>query len=527
MSKKILQILDVSTWAIEELCKPVRQFNQHFEWRVHYLHPKGLERGEIDLTELKKDIEWCDMIDANYWRTLSQLSVMVPEIKEKKILLTHHNEKNLFTEDWSYVDHFIGATQFNYNQLAEKYGESKLTLVPNSFDENVFKYNDEYPPAKPCVGYVGRVVPWKGLKEVAKACFELGYTLKFMGKIDKPSYFAEIPDEHQENIDFEYMECQPEDRPDFYKTLTCYVGYSGSGREIGPLGLIQAMATGVPVITTPQGIAKDICEDMENSLIVDFNDYDQLKHQLQNLMESPQLQKRLRNAGWNTIRNFNDERRALKYRKVLNKMLYTDKLVSVIIPATYKRYEQVETILNALQGQTYKNFEVVVVWDEAKENAPPMKQMDYVVKYLWTNKTFGYNLAMARNLGVSEASGKYLVFLDSRLQPKQDAIENFVIRLKKLDKAWYFGDKGSQKKNFVENFSGILREHFIEAGMMNEMITGYGGLSQELRERFTAQGFELKYCDEIKATQLMTARKSQERRQQIIKMKNLLYKLYE
>lgn len=133
---------------------------------------------------------------------------------------------------------------------------------------------------------------------------------------------------------------------------------------------------------------------------------------------------------------------------------------------------------------------------------------------------------MARNMGVIDADGKYIMFLDSRLKPANEAIELFVSRLKNGEKKWYFGDKGSQKTNFVENFSAISREHFIEAGMCNERVTGYGGMSQELRERFSAQGFELKYCEEIKAEQLMSAHKDTERRNQIIEMKNLVYKLY-
>ena len=59
-----------------------------------------------------------------------------------------------------------------------------------------------------------------------------------------------------------------------YKEINIYVGNSGSGRETGPLGLIEAMASGVPCITTPSGIANDICEDQENSLVIDFDDYD-------------------------------------------------------------------------------------------------------------------------------------------------------------------------------------------------------------------------------------------------------------
>ena len=524
---KILQIVDTDAWAINKLCAPVIEYNAHFDWKKRFIHPKALERGEVDLEPIRKDIEWCDMIDANYWRTLSQLAEMIPEIKDKKILLTHHNEKNVASENWDYVDHFIGATKNNEQKLIELYGESKVTYILNSFNHKEFEYNDDYPPKEPMVGYVGRIVPWKGLKQIVKVCHELGYKLLLMGKMDKRAYFEEIPEEQKKVIDWSFFECEDNERKDYYKNITCYLGYSGSGRETGPLGLIEAMACGVPVITTPSGIANDICEDMVNSLVLDFDDYDGLKHQLKNLMESQSLQNRLRVAGWNTVKNLNEEVRALRMRKVFNKMLYGDDLVSIIIPATFERMGRVEAILNSLKEQTYKNFEVILVWDEHMiGNASIHINYDFAIKQICTGRDEGYNLAMARNMGVIESDGKYIMFLDSRLKPNNDAIQAFVSNIKGLDKVWLFGNKGFKKQTFVENFSFILREEFIAAGMMNERITGYGGMSQELRERFLAQGFELKYCDDVKAEELMTARKNVERRNQIINMKNLLFKMY-
>lgn len=92
-------------------------------------------------------------------------------------------------------------------------------------------------------------------------------------------------------------------------------------------------------------------------------------------------------------------------------------------------------------------------------------------------------------------------------------------------KAWLFGNKGTGKLTFVENFSFIRRDSFIRAGMCNERIDRYGGMSQELRTRFLSQGFDLQYVDNAKATQIGGSHLSTKRRADIVASKLKLFKM--
>jgi len=531
--KNILQICDTFGWAIDKLSRSVVESNQRYNWERIAVHPKGLERNEIDLEPIREAIKRADIIDFQYWRTASQLAVLIPELKNKKVMMTHHNEKNILSEEWGYVDLHMTTTFRSLDILRKEYSDSKIFTVHNSFNPDRFMFNNEYPPKndKPVVGYVGRIVPWKGLKEVLKVCYELNYTVMIMGRMDKPNYYAEIPDKHKEIIDWSFFDCEDKDVAEFYKHIDIYVGNSGSGRETGPLGLIEAMASGVPCVTTPSGIAADIGEDQENMLVVGFDDVDSLKAQVKNLVESVSLRNTLRNNAWDTIRGYNHEMRAYKIGVAMSELIYDEELVSVILPATYDRIEEVKIILNSLKEQTYKNFEVILIWDEVDESFKCNKRdYPFAIEELCTGKE-GYNLAMARNMGVVEARGKYLMFCDSRLNPKKEAIKTFLDRSKLPEKDgvkyWLFGNKArADKESFIENFSFINREKFIRAGMMNERITEYGGMSQELRERFNSQGFKTIFVKDAHADELSSGRRSPERRKSIIKMKNLLYKLY-
>lgn len=536
--KKILQIIDSPVWAIAHLANAIIERNPHYTWRQIVVHPKALGRGELDLEPIREAILWADLIDVQYWRSGSQLLEMIPEMKDKKIILTHQNDENLLSADWSDVDLIVGRTKYAVNTLEEHY-PGKVALSHIGIDIANFPYHGE-DPEKPMVGYVGRIVPWKGLKEIAQVCYELGYPLLVMGKMDKPAYWESIPMEHRENMILEFFDCPDEERLQAYKNMTIYVGNSGPKRESGTMPYMEAMAVGVPVVTTSSGIAGDVAKDRDNALVVPFNDYEALKAGIKELMEFPALRQKLRDNAWDTVKNLNWDRMARKYDLMYNRALY-DGLpqVSAIIPATYDRIDFVKNIIDSLENQTYKNIEAVLIFDE-DENWPLLEGdfnfKEYLVsksipiKVLFTNSQ-GYNLAKARNLGVIEASGNYLLFCDSRICPDQNAVETFLKSLKPDDQfnedlVWLFGEKGGGKKTFVENFSFIKRSQLINAGMFNERIYEYGGMSQELRSRFESQGFRFQYIPEATATQLIrSASKSNDRRQSIIKMKNLLAKL--
>lgn len=527
---KILQIADVPNWAIGHLTNIVKNHNPHLNFRQLFVHPKEVE-NHID--EVRREIDWPDIIDLQYWRTASQLLTAIPALREKKLILTHHNQKDLLSFDWKDIDHHVVHTQRAADILIDA-GYENVSIVPYGFDLDYFKFR-ENEPAELSFGYCGRVVPWKGLKEIARAAYELGYPLKLMGKIDKPSYWNEIPEEHLNNLDIGYFDMPDDKRHEFYNDITVYVGNSGPNHEEGTMPLQEAMACGVPVVSTPSGVADDILENDKNALIVDFGNYEQLKAAMERAITDFDLRESLRKNAWETIKLHTEERMAWEFEKVYHRVINPDNdLVSVIVP-TYNSLENVLQILTALQKNDYPHLEVVIADDASTDNTVEAidlwrrKNLDMVVKIvsvpMSTQKEYG--LARARNLAVVEAQGFYLMFCDSRMRPEEDSITNFMMHLKKAkdDRMWLFGDKGGHKDTFVENFSMIRRDYFIRAGMMCERVNWYGGLSQELRARFNWQGFNCRYIPEAKATQISGSHKTPERRQSIIKAKTILWKM--
>lgn len=81
---------------------------------------------------------------------------------------------------------------------------------------------------------------------------------------------------------------------------------------------------------------------------------------------------------------------------------------SIIVPI-YNVEAYLEKCLVSIKNQTYKDYEVILVNDGTKDNSMKIAQK-YPFKII-NQKNQG--LSMARNTGVKEATGEYIIFLDS------------------------------------------------------------------------------------------------------------------
>jgi len=518
---RILQIPDLP-WSIGQLCNYIRKYNPQIEWKLIYCPPRDIEDH---LEEIRQAIKDVDIVDFQYWNVAWQLCEKIPELKDKKKILTYHTMPNKQMDKWKDFDALVVKTNAYYNTLNQLY-PLRVRKIENVPDFDYFEWIEDYSPKEMAVGYAGRVVPWKGLKEIARACYELGYPLYIMGKLDKLDYWNGIPKEHKDNMRYDFYQCPDEQRLNFFKSIALYVGNSEPDHEGGTLPFLEALACGVPVVTTPNGMAADIVEDERDVLLFEYGNYEQMKEKIKRAMEDLELRKKLRNNGWQAVKRFTPQYLAKEYEKLYNSVMFPDQsCVSVIIPATYDREDLVRKIIDALSEQTHKNIEAVVVWDEV-EKREIIFDAKITVKQIYTERE-GYNLAMARNLGVVEAIGDILVFCDSRFCPDKNAVKNFVDAIMADEKKiWFFGEKGGGKKSFVENFSAIRRKHLIMAGMFNERIDVWGGASQELRTRYREQDFKLEYLPSAKATEMRSSKMTPQKRKDMIRAKLLNYKLF-
>ena len=78
-----------------------------------------------------------------------------------------------------------------------------------------------------------------------------------------------------------------EELPNLYNCLDLYL--ISSRDEGGPTGLGEAMACGVPIISTKVGLACDFISNDENGYLTDLDDYQSIAKYIQKLYEDPKL----------------------------------------------------------------------------------------------------------------------------------------------------------------------------------------------------------------------------------------------
>ena len=144
---------------------------------------------------------------------------------------------------------------------------------------------------------------------------------------------------------------------------------------------------------------------------------------------------------------------------------------SIIVPV-YNTEKYLKRCLDSIKSQSFKDYEVIIVNDGSTDNSS-----DIISKYSYkVINQENQGLSMARNNGVKDASGEYLIFLDSDDYIEKDLLKEINNSLSnRPDLVRYqikevFDNKEDinyeetpfDNKNGVEAFKLITNYHFVE-----------------------------------------------------------------
>lgn len=130
-------------------------------------------------------------------------------------------------------------------------------------------------------------------------------------------------------------------------------------------------------------------------------------------------------------------------------------LVSIIIPVYQAENFIVQTI-ETIKQQTYENWEAIFVDDDSTDNSTAIikKEVSDKIKLIKLNKNRGP--AIARNIGIDKAKGRYICFLDADDLWEKTKIEQQVEFMKKKQctfsytSYYYVTEQGKICSNKVE-----------------------------------------------------------------------------
>lgn len=523
---KVLTVVDKTGTALDRLAKGVAPYHTNLDYHVVAVHPKRPDEQQLAAFEhVARD---ADVIDWQYFRTAEMLRARYDWLASKPQILTHNNPYSITESDWNGYDAVV-ANNLSMQKNLSAITNAPLSYIPLTVDADFWQYNQDWEPNNNVIMVANRIESKKGILPVAIACADAGLHFILVGAVSDGEYMASIM--ATGNVEFHEQISDEKLRELYYKS-TIHVCNSTDNFESGTLPILEAMLTGVPVLTREVGHVPDLYNGENMRLLkYDVENPIAIADELRQLMYDKKKLYDMRDRAWQSAKVRNFERRAYAYQKLYRQVLFPEQQsVSVIVPI-YDKPEIIRQNLNAIAAQTYQNIEIIVADDGSRDFDGQgliedfAQYVNFPVRYFHTARSEDdYGLARARNEALIEATGEILVFADQRIVMDKDAIEVFVANLNRGK--WLYGSKGA-KKEFVENFSCVYRADAIKCGMFNERINLYGGQSQEVRERIRAQGMMTEFVEGAKAKAVGKSSNRNRQRANIIKMKNRLAKMYE
>ena len=177
-----------------------------------------------------------------------------------------------------------------------------------------------------------------------------------------------------------------------------------------------------------------------------------------------------------------------------NNETFDDKpFVSVII-CTYNRADHLKKCLDSMLDQTYDKFEVIIVNGPSTDRTENLLKQ-YPFRYIHQKKKGG--LSEARNLGVSEAKGEIVAFIDDDAVADKNWIKSHAIKYKDEKVGGVGGTikgkngKIAEYKNKVNKFGVLAKEKKI-ANTGNEWFNTTCGCNTSFRKKILEEigGFD-------------------------------------
>ena len=242
---------------------------------------------------------------------------------------------NHFTTRWLYTkaaEHIVTTGIKLKETLVNDNGfpEHMITSIPTGIDTSIFKPDDKQaaraelklPQDKTIIGILATLRSWKGHKYLVDAIAQLKQNT---GKDD--IHLLIVGDGPQrENLEKQIAELgikeittMPGNQKNPYKWLQAMDIFTlpSYANEGVPQGLMQAMLTKLPVISTPVGSITEIIENDKTGLIINPEDTNALAEAIKSLLESTDTANNLAEIGYKfALENFSKELMVEKMEKI-------------------------------------------------------------------------------------------------------------------------------------------------------------------------------------------------------------------
>ena len=293
---RVLLVPDYIDWILGTWARQIAQLGKKHHY---YVFPVGLIAGNRQKWETL-----IDYIDIVHFLT-PYVADYMPEFRarNKGIVTSIHH-----VVDWDKLKPLteadaimVVAQEWKEYLLNKGVADQKVHLFKNGVDSEVFRPLANQRSLKKrfnfeldlfLLGFCGKfssnALDRKGIQMFLKAIERLEQKEKFGIVITGPGWEKVIQELVKDNLKVYYFPfLPPHQMPMLYNALDAYIVTSNA--EGGPAPLLENMACGTPVITTPVGIAKDVIRNDVNGILVSKGDSNALSEAIMRLSNLPEL----------------------------------------------------------------------------------------------------------------------------------------------------------------------------------------------------------------------------------------------
>lgn len=362
------------------------------ECRSQLKHVSAARQDELDFIVFNHEPQW--YLLERFERAIQRV-----------FLALHYSrtyEKNGSWESLRYpVDLLLANSAWTADRIEEEIGQ-RPAIVPTGVAQDVFRPMD-VPKLYPVL-CVGDQRPWKGTRTIDLACERLGLTA-----------------ERYAHKNFTQQQLAEE----YSKAEVFAVGSTNEG--FGFPGL-EALACGVPLVTTDNGGCREYAFDGETALVVPPGDADAMADAIGRLRADRGLRERLARNGLNLVKErFSWERAAAGLEKALADLAGRGRasarratsrplrepdrnpLISIIV-LSYNTFDLLQRCVESIRQHTDVPYELVLVDTGSHDGSD-----EYIAAAADRPILNGYNAGFAGgfNQGLAAARGDFVFFLDS------------------------------------------------------------------------------------------------------------------
>lgn len=264
---------------------------------------------EVPFITLIIIINKVDILHLNHGIKSDIAALMAGLITRKKIIVHYRGLVSLNKLDVylsKYIQKIICISEFTkQSYVSSGIPPEKCIVVYNGVDTNLFipKVNSE---AKVTIGTVSRLENWKGVDVLIKAASDVIAqfpNIKFLivGSGSKKNNLENLIDELSLKESVSLLG-KIENTIEIYQQLDIFIH---SAIEPEPFGrvIIEAMACGLPVISTNMGGPKEIISDGKDGFLIKQGDSNILTQKIIDLINDPELRSNLGNEAIQKVKN--------------------------------------------------------------------------------------------------------------------------------------------------------------------------------------------------------------------------------